>query len=123
MEISFLCAVRTRERAFDVSEECRRRKFFGERTAVHRHEWPARPFALFVQVVGDMLLARAVLSEYHHAHVGSGYQLYPVHDFLEGGTFTGEHRHPAVSRLPLLLYGANKGYEFILYQFFRDIVY
>ena len=72
--------------------------------------------------MGDVLLASAVLSEYHYAHVGDGYQLYPVHDFLKGGTFTGEHEHPAVSRLPLLLYGADKGDEFVLYQFLWNIV-
>ena len=73
-------------------------------------------------MVGDMLLACAVLSEYHHAHVGDGYQLYPVHDFLKGGTFTGEHGHPAVSRLTLFLYGADKGDEFVLYKFLWNIV-
>ena len=41
-------------------------------------------FAFIMQMVGDMLIARSVLSEYHHAHVGDGYQLYPVHDFLKG---------------------------------------
>ena len=30
IEVSFLCAVRTRKRAFDMSEECRGRKVFGE---------------------------------------------------------------------------------------------
>ena len=70
-----------------------------------------------------MFLARAVLPEYHHAHIGSGYQLYPVHDFLKGGTFTGEHGHPAVHRLTLFLYGTDKGDEFVLYQFLWNIVY
>ncbi len=59
----------------------------------------ARTFALVVQVVGDMFLARAVLTKYHHAHIGGGYQPYAVHDFLKGGTFTGEYRHTALSCL------------------------
>ena len=70
-----------------------------------------------------MLLARAVLSEYHHTHIGSGYQPYAMHDFLKGGTFTDEHGHTAVSHLTLLLYGTEKWNEFVLYQFFRYIVY
>ena len=84
MEISFFGTVRTGERPFDVSEESGRSKFFGERSAVHSHEGLARTLAFIMQVVGDMLLARAVLSEYQHAHVSGGYQPYPVHDFLKG---------------------------------------
>ena len=44
----FLGTVRTRERASDVSEESRRRKFFGERTAVHSHKRLSCPLALVV---------------------------------------------------------------------------
>ena len=38
-----------------------------------------------MQQVGNMLLARAVLTKYHHAHIGGGYQPYAVQDFLKGG--------------------------------------
>ena len=48
MEITFLGTVRTRECASDVSEESRRRKFFGERTAVHSHKRLSCPLALVV---------------------------------------------------------------------------
>lgn len=61
MEITFLGTVRTRECPSDVSEESRRRKFFGERSAVHSYKRLSCPLALVVQQVGDMLLARAVL--------------------------------------------------------------
>ena len=30
------------------------------------------------------IFARAVLTKYHHAHIGGGYQPYAVHDFLKG---------------------------------------
>ncbi len=70
-----------------------------------------------------MFLARAVLSEYHHAHVGCCYQPYAVHDFLKGGTFTGEHGHTGLSRLPFFLYGTEKRDKFILHKLFGDIVY
>ena len=106
-----------------MSEECRRRKFFRERTAVHRYERFAGTLTFVVQMVGDMLLARAVLAEYHHAHVSGSYQPYPVHDFLKGGTFTGEHRHTALSRLPFFLYGTEKRNQFILHKLFGNIVY
>ena len=70
-----------------------------------------------------MLLACAVLTEYHHAHIGSRHQPYAVHDFLKGGTFTGEHRHTALSRLSSFLYGTEKRNKFILHKLFGDIVY
>ena len=100
MKITFLAIVRTRKRSFDVSEECRRRKLFGERTTVHRNERFSCPFAFVVQQVGDMLLARAVLPEYQHAHVGGGYQPYPLHDGLERRAVTREQGHTAPSGVP-----------------------
>lgn len=106
MKIALLGTVRTRERTSDVSEESRRRKFFGERTAVHSHKRLSCPLALVVQKVGNMLLACAVLPEYQHAHVGGGYQPYPVHDFLEGGTVTGKDGHTAPSNTVFFQYGA-----------------
>ena len=71
---------------------------------------------LVVQVVGNMFLTRAVLSEYHHAHIGSGYQPYTVHDFLKCGTVTGEHRHTALSCLTFFQYGTDQGDKFILHK-------
>ncbi len=59
-----------------------------------------------MQMVGDMLLARAVLSEDQHTHIGGGYQPYPVHDFLEGGTVTGKDGHTAPSNTVFFQYGA-----------------
>jgi hypothetical protein len=76
-----------------------------------------------VQVVGNMFLTRAVLSEYHHAHIGSGYQPYTVHDFLKCGTVTGEHRHTALSCLTFFQYGTDQGDKFILHKLFGNIVY
>ena len=52
-----------------------------------------------MQQVGNMLLARAVLTKYHHAPIGGGYQPYAVHDFLKGGTFTGEYRPVSYTHL------------------------
>ena len=72
--------------------------------------------------MGDMLLARAVLSEYHHTHIGSGYQPYAMHDFLKGGTFTDEHGHTAVSHLTLLLYGTEKWNEFVFHKLFGYVI-
>ena len=97
MEITFPGTVRTRERPSDVSEESRRRKLFGERSAVHSNERLSCPLALVVQQVGDMLLARAVLTEYQHAHVGWCYQPYPLHDGLKRRAVTREQRHTASS--------------------------
>ena len=54
-----------------------------------------------MQMVGDMLFARAVLSGYQHTHVGWGYQPYPVHDFLKGGTVTCKDGHTASPDIPL----------------------
>jgi iron complex outermembrane receptor protein len=70
-----------------------------------------------------MLLARAVLTKYHHAHIGGGYQPYAVHDFLKGGTFTGEYRHTALSCLTFFQYGTDQGDKFILHKLFGNIVY
>ena len=105
MKIALLGTVRTRERTSDVSEESRRRKFFGERTAVHSHKRLSCPLALVVQKVGNMLLARAVLSEYQHAHVGGGYQPYPLHDGLERRAVTREQGHTVSSGVPFFQYG------------------
>lgn len=69
-----------------------------------------------------MFLACAVLPEYHHAHIGSGYQPYPVHDFLKGGTLTGEHGHTAVSRLSFFLYGMEKWNEFVFHKLFGYVI-
>ena len=83
----------------------------------------ACPFTFVVQVVGKMFFTCSVLSEYHHAHIGSGYQPYTVHDFLKGGTFTGKHGHTALSRLSFFLYGTEKSDQFILHKLFGDIIY
>jgi hypothetical protein len=45
-----------------------------------------------------------------------------VHNFLKGGTITGEYWHTAVSRLTLFLYGANKGDELIFHKLFGDVI-
>ena len=104
MEITFPGTVRTRERPSDVSEESRRRKLFGERSVVHSHKRLSCPLALIVQQVGDMLLARAVLPEYQHAHIGGGYQPYPLHDGLERRAVTREQGHTASSDILFLQY-------------------
>ena len=75
-----------------------------------------------MQMVGDMLLARAVLSEYQYAHVGWCYQPYPVHDFPEGGTVTGKHGHTAPPDIPLFQYGTEKRHEFVLHELFGYVV-
>ena len=75
-----------------------------------------RNVAFIMQMVGDMLLARAVLSEYQYAHVGWCYQPYPVHDFPEGGTVTGKHGHTAPPDIPLFQYGTEKRHEFVLHE-------
>ena len=72
VEISLRGVVSTRKCALDMPEKCRRRKLDGERAAVHRHEGFAGTLALFMQVMGYMLLARTVLTEYQHAHIGRG---------------------------------------------------
>ena len=69
-----------------------------------------------------MLLARAVLSEYQHAHVGGGYQPYPVHDFPEGGTVTGKHGHTASPDIPFFQYGAEQRHEFVLHELLGYVV-
>lgn len=45
-----------------------------------------------------------------------------MHNFLKGGTITGEYWHTAVSRLTLFLYGANKGDELIFHKLFGDVI-
>ena len=122
MKIALLGTVRTRERTSDVSEESRRRKFFGERTAVHSHKRLSCPLALVVQQVGDMLLARAVLPEYQHAHVGGGYQPYPLHDGLERRAVTREQGHTASPDIPLFQYGTEQRHEFVLHELFGYVV-
>ena len=122
MEISFLGIVRTGERPFDVSEESGRSKLFGERSAVHRHKRLARTFAFVMQVVGDMLLTRAVLPEYQHAHIGGGYQPYTVHDFPEGGTVTGKDGHTAPSDTAFFQYGTEQRHKFVLHELFWYVV-
>ena len=114
--------VRTRKRAFDMSEECRGRKFFGERTAVHSHKRFSCPLALIMQMVGDMLLARTVLPEYQYTHIGRGYQPYPVHDFLKGGTVTGKNGHTASPDTPFFQDVAKQRHKFILHKLFGNVV-
>ncbi len=55
-----------------------------------------------------MLLARAVLTKYHHAHIGGGYQPYAVHDFRKAEPSranTGIRR----CRLTFFQYGTDQG--------------
>ena len=47
----------------------------------------------------------AVTQSVWGGHIGGGYQPYAVHDFLKGGTFTGEYRHTALSCLTFFQYG------------------
>ena len=122
MKIALLGTVRTRERTSDVSEESRRRKFFGERTAVHSHKRLSCPLALVVQQVGDMLLARAVLPEYQHAHVGGGYQPYPLHDGLERRAVTREQGHTAPSDIPFFQYGTEQRDELVFHKLLGYVV-
>ena len=75
-----------------------------------------------MQMVGDMLLARAVLSEDQHTHVGWCYQPYPVHDFLKGGTVTGKHGHTASPDIPFFQYGTEQRHEFVLHELFGYVV-
>ena len=70
----------------------------------------------------DMLLARTVLSEYQHAHIGRGYQPYPVHDFLKGGTVTGKNGHTASPDISFFQNGMKQRHKFILHKLLGNIV-
>ena len=69
-----------------------------------------------------MLLARAVLPEYQHAHIGWGYQPYPLHDGLERRAVTREQWHTAPSGVPFFQYVPQQGDELVLHKLLGYVV-
>ena len=122
VEISLRSGVCTRKCTLDMPEKCRRGKLDGERAAIHRHEGLAGTLAFFMQVMGYMLLARTVLAEYQHAHLGRGNQLYPLHDGSESRTVTGEHGHVPLSAVLFFLNVAEQRDKLVLDQQLGDVV-
>ena len=69
-------AVCTRERFLDMPEKGGRGEYWSKRTAIDRHQRFVGKAALGIDVLGDMLLARAVLIQYQHAHLDRCNQMY-----------------------------------------------
>ncbi len=69
LDETLLLPVRACERAPDVAEQLAFQEPFGQRRAVHRHEFPARTAGTGVDVARHALLARAALAGEKHGSV------------------------------------------------------
>lgn len=112
--------IRPRERAPLVPEQGGGGQLLRQQPAVHRHERLARPPAPCVYLLGDVLLARAALARYQHAHVGGRHQPYPPVYLAEGGALPlVDGRVGAVRPFPQ---GFQEREEVVRQQFLRDVV-
>ena len=76
-----------------------------------------------MDVLGDMLLARAVLAQYQHAHPGGRNKMYPFLDIAVCFSLPYEYRDLALPFLFTFLdNGTEKRYEFVLHQLFGNVV-